>query len=198
MNARRISFRFAIDADGVLFNFDASWRICAERMLRRDLPVVQPVYDLSSRYALSRAEMAKVWAAWNTAECWRTVQPISSAINVTRMLIDMGHSVTVVTKLPSEKAAEERRWCLDHHGLFEADLVTVKDSKKSALAKLRPHFYADDLLFHCLEAKDVFVPHIVKIESCGFGEVPDGIEKHKELETAIREFFQTAKRQLVS
>ena len=54
--------KIALDADGVLFDFDKSWRLCAERVLSKLLFVANPCYDLGQRYGLRKADVHKVWA----------------------------------------------------------------------------------------------------------------------------------------
>ncbi len=107
-----------------------------------------------------------------------------------RMLLDMGYSVTVLTCLPDEVAGQQRRWPLDRWGLARAGLITVNGMKKDGLTQCRPHFFADDRLYHCLEARDVMVPYIAKIHACEKEDVPDGIHEFQGLKDAVSDFFR--------
>ena len=189
--------KIALDADGVLFDFDRSWRMCAERVLCRTLPIVTFQYDLATRYGLTKAEVHKVWTVWNDTSGWYRMHPLESGIGAARMALDLGHEVFVVSRLPSERAAQERRFALDRWGLDKAALIPVFGvSKKQALMDLRPHFYADDCAVHCLEARDAMVPEIVRIHAWGLHPakgpeaLPDGICEFPDLSTAMRAFFQ--------
>lgn len=96
--------KIALDADGVLFDFQTSWRLCAERMLGRTLPLCGQHYDLGQRYGLTKAEVHKVWAVWNATSGWVRVQPIESGIEAAQMALDFGHEVFVVSRLPKKGA----------------------------------------------------------------------------------------------
>jgi hypothetical protein len=183
--------KIALDADGVLFDFQKSWRICAERVLRKKISEVYDAYDLGIRYGLSKADVHKVWTVWNGTAGWRRVMPIVPAIEVVLMALDFGHEITVVSCLPSTQAAQERRESLDRWGLKKAQLIPVYDgSKKPILQKLRPHFYADDLAFHCLEARDAMVPEIVRIRGSDPSPLPDGVTEYPELGLALVPFLR--------
>jgi hypothetical protein len=183
--------KIAFDADGVLFDFQTSWRLCAERVLGRALPLCGQHYDLGQRYGLQKAEVHKVWAVWNATGEWRRVHPIESGIEATQMALDFGHEVFVVSRLPNTQAAEQRRMALDRWGLMRAKLVPVYGtSKYEALRELRPHFYADDCAIHCREARDAMVPEIVRIHAWGPEQLPDGVCEYPDVATALQGFLQ--------
>lgn len=182
--------KIALDADGVLFDFDRSWRGCAERVLGRTLPLCGQHYDLGQRYGLTKAQVHKIWVVWNVTRGWLRVQPIESGIRAAQMALDFGHEVYVVTKLPSSEAAEQRRTALDRWGLEKAVLIPVfGDSKREALKHLRPHFYADDCAIHCREARDAMVPEIVRIQAWGPERLPDGVCEYPDVATALGQFL---------
>lgn len=63
--------QFALDADGVIFDFDGAWHTVAQDVLDRPLPLVRLFdYALSARYALTNKEYNKVWAAFNALGIW--------------------------------------------------------------------------------------------------------------------------------
>lgn len=178
--------KIALDADGVLFDFVESWRLCAQLVLGRDLPTLTPSYDLESRFGLQKGEVHKVWSVWNTTHGWRRVVPIVPAIEATFAALDMGHEVFVVSRLPSSQAAQERRDSLDRWGLQKATLIPVfGESKKAALQELRPHFFADDCAVHCREARDALVPEIARIHAWGPEPLPDGVQEFFDLRSVL-------------
>ncbi|MGK9450308.1 hypothetical protein ACSSZE_03445 [Acidithiobacillus caldus] len=183
--------KIALDADGVLFDFVESWRLCAQRVLGRDLPTVVSCHDLEKRFGLRKGEAHKVWSVWNTTHGWRRVIPIVPAIEITLEALYLGHEVFVVSRLPSSEAAQERRDSLDRWGLQKATLIPVYgESKKAALQELRPHFYADDCAVHCREARDTFVPVIVRIQAWGPDPIPEGVQEFCDLRSALQLFLQ--------
>lgn len=183
--------KIALDADGVLFDFQTSWRLCAEGVLGRALPLCGQHYDLGQRYGLKNAEVHKVWAVWNTTSGWLRAQPIESGMRAAHMALDLGHEVYVVTCLPNIRAAEERRRALDRWGLDKAALIPVYGaSKLNALKTLRPHFYADDRAIHCREARDAMVPEIVRIHAWGPEQLPDGVCEYPDVGTALSDFLK--------
>lgn len=183
--------KIALDADGVLFDFDKSWRLCAERVLGRTLPLCGQHYDLGQRYGLKKTEVHKVWTVWDMTSGWRRVHPLVSGIEAAHMALNLGHEVFVITRLPSSQAAQERRESLNRWGLLKATLIPVFGaSKKAVLQDLRPHFYADDCAVHCLEARDALVPEIVRIYAWGAEALPDGVCEFPDLSTAMQAFFQ--------
>ncbi|MEY2342106.1 hypothetical protein AB4090_08365 [Acidithiobacillus sp. IBUN Pt1247-S3] len=84
-----------------------------------------------------------------------------------------------------------RRRSLQRHGIGDAGLIAVEGSKSGALAALRPHFFADDTVDHCVEAMGTMVPHVARIQSWGDAQpLPLGIEDYACLESAVRGFFE--------
>ncbi|MDR7927102.1 hypothetical protein RIE95_08945 [Acidithiobacillus thiooxidans] len=146
---------YALDADGVIFDFDAAWRACASVLLSTDLTVQSPAYCLQDRYGLSNRDVQKVWTAWNLNRMWRRVPAFPQVVDGLRMLLDMQHDVTIITLLPDAKAGEDRRIALNMLGLHQVHLVTVSASKREALRQCRPDFYADDCWQFCAEAQDI-------------------------------------------
>ncbi|WP_215844010.1 hypothetical protein HHS34_005725 [Acidithiobacillus montserratensis] len=184
-------YKFAVDADGVLFDFDQSWQFCAEEVLGRPLAVQKPVYALGERYGVTPATVGKIWAGWEAMDGWARMFPRPEGIRTVRMLLDMGHKVTVVTKLPNDLAVDGRRRSLFRHGIGDAGLIAVEGSKSGALSILRPHFFADDTVAHCVEARGTMVPYVARIQAWGDEQpLPSGIEDHPCLESAVRGFFE--------
>jgi hypothetical protein len=79
-----MAVKIALDADGVLSDFDKSWRLCAEQVLSRTLPMVASRYDLADRYGLTKSEIHIVWTVWNNTRGWCRVHPLESGIEAAR------------------------------------------------------------------------------------------------------------------
>lgn len=185
--------KIALDADGVLFNFACSWRMCAERVLRRKVAVMPRQYDLCERFGITKAEGHKVWAVWNETKGWKRVHPDVDGLEAAIKMLNMGHEITVISSMPSSEAAKERRISLDRWGLSKADFIPVfNGNKERAIREVCPVFYADDRWAHCLEARNVLVPYITRIDGGhdGDGEAIGGVHEHPNLIAAWNDFSQ--------
>ncbi len=99
-----MSVPVALDVDGVLTNFDAHWRQCAERVLERDIPQVSEDHCLQKRYALTRKEYDAVWDAYHADEWYRTTL-YDHASELVLALEDLGCTVWAVTSIDVQHRA---------------------------------------------------------------------------------------------
>lgn len=181
----------ALDADGVLFDFDQSWWRCAEKVLKRQISIQESCYHLRKRYGLTKEEEGKVWALWNATAGWRYVLPILPGISAARMALDLGHTVHIVSHVPNEQAARERRESLDRWGLQGATLHPAYSGKKrEILERLQPDFYADDCAVHCQEAVEAGVPRVARIFAWGSEPLPAGVQEHPSVAIALQNFLK--------
>ena len=94
----------ALDVDGILTNFDAHWRQCAERVLERDIPQVSEDHCLQKRYALTRKEYDSVWDAYHADE-WRRTTLYDHATELVLAMEDLGGTVWAVTSIDERHRA---------------------------------------------------------------------------------------------
>ncbi|MBU2846699.1 hypothetical protein HF923_12945 [Acidithiobacillus ferriphilus] len=104
--------RIAIDADQVLFDFDAAWRMTAGQVLGRPMPKPAPTYHLMVRYGLTTSEYHKVWAGFEVMGMWARCPIIPEALDRVRMWLDMGHKVFVASTVDAH-VREQREAALD-------------------------------------------------------------------------------------
>lgn len=93
-----MAINIPIDVDGILTDFDAHWRQCAEHVLGRDVPQVNEDHSLRVRYALTRQEYDAVWAAYHADE-WHRLPLYPHAADLVYALEDMGCTVWAVTSI---------------------------------------------------------------------------------------------------
>jgi phosphoglycolate phosphatase-like HAD superfamily hydrolase len=94
----RQSTVIALDVDGILTDFDAHWRQCAERVLGRSVQQMNEDYDLRVRYALTWREVDAVWTAYHADE-WHRQPLFSDAADLILALEDLGCEVWAVTSI---------------------------------------------------------------------------------------------------
>ena len=88
----------ALDVDGVLADFDAHWRQCAEQVLGRVVPQVHEDHQLRTRYGLTRQECDAVWRAYHDDE-WSRLPLYAHAADLIYALEDLGCTVWAVTSI---------------------------------------------------------------------------------------------------
>lgn len=152
--------RIALDVDGVLLDFEGSWRAVAERVLGQPLVQVAPDYQLMPRYGLSRSQCARVWHAFVTQKTWERLTPLKDHIAVAQRLSQQ-HELHLVTAIPATLALARRRNLLDL-GLrdFTLHCVGLKGHKAATLSAIAPDLYVDDRLRHLAEGRTAGVPRL--------------------------------------
>lgn len=101
MNAFRV---IALDVDGVLGNFEAHWRECAEEVLGRSMRKTNEQHSMGSRYGLTNKEVDAVWRAFHATE-WDSVPLYDHATELVLALEDLGCSVWAVTSIDVQHRA---------------------------------------------------------------------------------------------
>ncbi|MDD2746439.1 MAG: hypothetical protein PHG39_02675 [Acidithiobacillus ferrooxidans] len=94
----------ALDVDGILTDFDAHWRQCAEHVLDRVIPQVSEEHHLWMRYALASQEYDAVWDAYHADE-WHRLPLYLHAADLVNALEDLGCQVWAVTSVDHCHAA---------------------------------------------------------------------------------------------
>ena len=106
-----MSTPIALDVDGILTDFDAHWRQCAEHALGRGIPQVSEDHHLRSRYALTAEEYDAVWRAYHDDE-WHRLPLYAHAADLVLALEDLGCTVWAVTSV------DVRHWGARAESLF--------------------------------------------------------------------------------
>ncbi|MBU2767262.1 HAD family hydrolase [Acidithiobacillus ferrivorans] len=141
----------AIDVDGIVTDFDAHWRQCAEHLLGRLLPQVSNDHSLHVRYALTRKEYDAVWHAYHADE-WHRLPLYPHAADLVYALEDLGCMVWAVTSIDpihQSARAESLHGLIPHGrivcvGALGNEGVTPYAAKKIVLQKLGAVAFLDD------------------------------------------------------
>ena len=88
----------ALDVDGVLTDFDAHWRQCAEHTLGRAIPQINEDHQLRTRYGLTWQECDAVWRNYHDDE-WFRLPLYNHAADLIYALEDLGCTVWAVTSI---------------------------------------------------------------------------------------------------
>ena len=136
----------ALDVDGVLTDFDAHWRQCAEQVLGRVVPQVHEDHQLRTRYGLNQQECDAVWRAYHDDE-WSRLPLHVHAADLIYALEDLGCTVWAVTSIDVRHHADRAR---SLHGLIPARRIlcvghaaTARD-KTDVLRHLEAVAFLDD------------------------------------------------------
>lgn len=118
-----------LDLDGVVGDFETSFRSLAERLANRPLRTVdRAAFSLSDRFAIPASLVDEVFATGvASGELFGSVPPITDQINAVRHLHDAGWRIHVVTARPTA-AKEATEWWLAEHAI-PYDEITLTDSK---------------------------------------------------------------------
>ena len=145
------TINIALDVDGILTDFDAHWRQCAEHLLGRSLPQVSNDHSMHVRYALTRKEYDAVWATYHTDE-WHHLPLYPHAADLVYALEDLGCTAWAVTSIDVKHRAARadslaglipagRIICV---GSLGNEGVTPYTAKKIVLQKLGAVAFLDD------------------------------------------------------
>ena len=88
----------ALDVDGVLADFDAHWRGCAEEVLGRPVLKVSEQHGMGPRCGLSGKEVSAVWDAFHEHR-WADLPLYDHASELVLALEDLGCTVWAVTSI---------------------------------------------------------------------------------------------------
>jgi len=99
----------ALDADGVLVDFDQHWRKAAESAIKRPLVKLQDVHDFRDRYGLSREEYHAAWGRFNAMGGWADIPVYAHTEVLVAGLRHQGLHPMVLTSIPEKYAAQRRQ-----------------------------------------------------------------------------------------
>lgn len=155
----------ALDADGVLLDFNGGFLQVAQEVLGRPLRQLSNAYRMSPRYGITQAERNQVWLEMiHHPSGWRNLPPIPGAIEAVARLRAWGLRIQVVTAIPTA-LIDLRMANFEQHGLVIDGIDCVGDapSKRPFLIPRRPLMFVDDRLSLVHEAD--FVPHAVWVNT---------------------------------
>ncbi|MHB1666091.1 hypothetical protein [Thiomonas sp.] len=143
----------AVDADGVILDFEARWVEVAEQTLGRSLVKQSAEYHFIPRYGITKAEYGQTWDAFDAMGGWATLPLLDGADVALRRLAEH-YTIHVVTGI--ELRFKAARWAnIRHHGLpvHEVHVTGHRDNtKETILRNLRPEAFVDDRRLHLEQA----------------------------------------------
>lgn len=137
----------ALDLDGVLLNFEKSWRQCAEWVLRRTLPDPYEDYDLADRYGLSRREVEKVWGAFHRDNWWERIPMYEESWDVIEELEAMGCSLWAVTNVDArhlDARSVSLQGAIPYGRIITLGAEATPEDRVGVLRDLRAVAFVDD------------------------------------------------------
>ncbi|CAF1142700.1 unnamed protein product [Rotaria sordida] len=163
----------ALDCDGVLLDYHATFARIYEKAFEKQLSIVSPKsYDVTIKYNVqfTPEEKDQFNALWNS-EAWRTMPMLDGALQACHLLHQAGYELVCVTGM-SAQFTDHRLENLRSHG-FPIDRVITTGSdkqnpsnnpKKQAIEELHPVVFVDDWRRHFkdiqgVNTKFVFIDH---------------------------------------
>ncbi|CAF1039169.1 unnamed protein product [Adineta ricciae] len=163
----------ALDCDGVLLNFDATYAQIYEKTFGKQLSVVVPqAYRAETKYGvqLTHEEKFQFDEVWNE-HGWRTMPMQDGALEACHLLHQAGYELVCVTAMSSNHS-EHRLENFRLHG-FPIDKIICtgyhkdnicKNPKKQVIEDLHPVAFVDDLRrnfkdIQGVHTKLVFIDH---------------------------------------
>lgn len=157
----------ALDCDGVLLNYIDKYKSIYEEMFNTEISVVNP------RSFTADVHLGIDWTGREKEQCdfyelfaqkgWKSMKALPGAVQATEHMRDLGYKVVVVTSMPEEKALD-RASNLKDVGIYFNDVIACGchsktrpglNLKESHLKKLKPEYFADDLLSNFYNVSDI-------------------------------------------
>ncbi|CAF1092795.1 unnamed protein product [Rotaria sordida] len=154
----------ALDCDGVLLNYQATFGQIYEKAFGKQLTVVSPnAYHSTTMYGVTFTpeERTQFNAVWDV-DGWRTMPMHDGALEACHLLHEAGYELICVTSMPAS-FTEHRLENLRSHG-FPIDRVISaghdkenpsRNPKKQAIEQLHPAIFVDDLRLNFTDIEDV-------------------------------------------
>ena len=145
----------ALDADGVLLNYNLAYASAWERAFGQRPALRNPqAYWAIDRWGvetLQGADLDRFWACFD-AQFWSSVPAISGAVQACEKLVSAGYELVCVSALKPE-FAQARQANLRAHGFPIEQVIATSNAgsvecspKAQALAQLKPVAFVDDFL----------------------------------------------------
>lgn len=145
----------ALDADGVLLDYHAAYRLAWQRAFG-ELPELRDplAYWAMDRWGVKRLEAAEmeVFQACFDEDFWASIPPLSGAVEACNALVAAGYELVCVSALKPRLQAERLRnlracgFPIETVIATAAETTTGDSPKAEVLESLRPAVFVDDFL----------------------------------------------------
>jgi hypothetical protein len=151
-----MSLRLGFDIDGVLANFQASFRNTAAKLVRGNIEDLDPD-QTESESPLSPNDVRRVWDHIAKAPNWwmeidaYEPEQIARLYGLTRAA---GWEVFFMTKRPpsaGDSVQFQTQWWIERFGFYLPSVLTVPGSRGDVANALRLDLIVDDQLINCVE-----------------------------------------------
>ena len=151
-----MSFLLAIDADGVLLDYNRAFASVWQSVFGVHLTEVLPnAYHAREQFGVDMSDeevKTRFYRAFDE-KAWSSMPALPGAVLATQRLAREGHTLICVTSMPAEFRAARLKNLRALGMPFEEVIATGRDRsldqnnpKKQAIDALRPDFFVDDLL----------------------------------------------------
>lgn len=145
----------ALDADGVLLDYHASYRLAWQQAFGHLPELRDPqAYWPMDRWHVQRleGERLETFRACFDEDFWSSISPLPGALDACRLLSEAGYRLVCVSALKPRFQATRLRNLRDHGFPIEVVIATSADTttglspKSAVLKELRPVAFVDDFL----------------------------------------------------
>lgn len=146
-------FRVCIDADGVTFDYRASYPIVWKKAFGTDLHVVNHnSYHAHIMYGIDFSkdkEMEKEFFSHFTEEIWANLPPCPGAVEACRMLHNLGAELICVSSMPNEfegaRQSNFNKLDMPISQVIATGRIRGQNPKMDVVHDLKPVVFVDDL-----------------------------------------------------
>ena len=138
----------ALDADGVLFDYEEAYHRLWEHCFDQEFLSVSPSIHVETA---EHVEKRGAFYTWFDKHGWHEMHALPHAIEATHLLREAGYQIIVVTSV-TEDRCQIRHNRLNHLGFaIDATIATGRKTsadnpKKKWIDYLKPEYFVDDLL----------------------------------------------------
>lgn len=165
--------KFAIDVDGVLLDYNQSFKKQFDKIFSVDLQLKEVrAHHAHNYWYLPNIDWKKEFFR-KSGDMWREMPPIANSVAAINRLVDAGHEVVCVTSMPSHfqksRLYNLQREGFQIHNVIATSRVGRENPKKKYIDELQPDYFIDDLLknFEGIDStKTVYVDNNYSDEPC--------------------------------
>lgn len=143
----------AIDADGVMLDYNLAFKNIYKLAYGQDLKMTDPnAYHATNMWGLPKLEketLSEFYKQSHKHEMWKKMPAISDAVKAVNSLAKMGYEIVCVTSMPTEYESH-RLENLQSLGfpinrVIATSRVGKENPKRKAIEELKPVYFIDDL-----------------------------------------------------